>query len=48
MQEGEVIWLRRIKGEWRNMIPNIIHMNQGMNDLIELGLRFHVTTKVPH
>ncbi|CAK8575005.1 unnamed protein product [Lathyrus sativus] len=39
MQEAEVLRLKRLEGEWRNIIPDIVHMDQGMNDLVELYLR---------
>ena len=37
-QEAEILRLRRIEGGWRNIIPEIVPMDQGMNDLVELGL----------
>ncbi|KEH34514.1 LRR and NB-ARC domain disease resistance protein [Medicago truncatula] len=39
MQEAEVIRLRRIEGGWRNIIPEMIPLKHGMNDLVELELR---------
>ncbi|XP_058762636.1 uncharacterized protein LOC131636013 isoform X3 [Vicia villosa] len=54
MQEAEVLRLTRIEGEWRNIIPDIVHMDHGMNDLVELGLcsmsqlKFLINTKHPH
>jgi len=39
MQEAEVIRLRRIEGGWRNIIPEIVPLDQGMNELVELTLR---------
>jgi hypothetical protein len=36
MQTAEVICLERIKGEWRNIMPEIVEL--GMNDLVELQL----------
>ena len=38
MQEAEVLRLRRIEGGWRNIIPEIVPMDHGMNDLVELNL----------
>ncbi|KAI5408404.1 uncharacterized protein LOC127084404 [Lathyrus oleraceus] len=38
MQEAEVLRLRRMEGGWRNIIPDIVLMDQGMNDLVELSL----------
>ncbi|RHN67930.1 putative P-loop containing nucleoside triphosphate hydrolase, leucine-rich repeat domain, L [Medicago truncatula] len=38
MQEAEVLALRRIEGEWKNIIPEIVPMDQGMNDIVELRL----------
>ncbi|XP_024634174.1 uncharacterized protein [Medicago truncatula] len=38
MQEAEVLRLRRIEGEWKNIIPEIVPMDQGMNDIVELRL----------
>jgi len=39
MKEAEVLRLRRIDVGWRNIIPDIVPVDQGMNHLIELGLR---------
>ncbi|XP_039687986.1 uncharacterized protein [Medicago truncatula] len=39
MQEAEVLELGRIEGGWRNIVPEIVPLDHGMNDLIELGLR---------
>ncbi|KEH34538.1 LRR and NB-ARC domain disease resistance protein [Medicago truncatula] len=38
MQEAEVLRLRRMEGGWRNMMPEIVPMDHGMNDLVELSL----------
>jgi hypothetical protein len=38
MQTAEVICLERIKGEWRNLMPEIVEI--GMNDLVELHLSY--------
>ncbi|XP_058764096.1 uncharacterized protein LOC131637522 [Vicia villosa] len=38
MQEAEVLKLIRIEGEWRNIIPDIVHMDHGVNNLVELHL----------
>jgi len=38
MQEAEVLRLRRIEGGWRNIIPEIVPLDHGMNDLVELSL----------
>ncbi|XP_058764079.1 uncharacterized protein LOC131637508 isoform X2 [Vicia villosa] len=54
MQEAEVLRLTSIKGEWRNIIPDIVHMDHGMNNLVELDLhstsqlKFLIYTKDPH
>ena len=40
MQEAEVLRLNRMEGGWRNIIPEIVPLDHGMNDLIELGLVF--------
>ncbi|XP_024634918.1 uncharacterized protein [Medicago truncatula] len=59
MQEAEVLKLRRIEGGWRNIIPDIVPLNQGMNDLVELQLQFisqlrclidtkHIASQVPN
>ncbi|KAL5073109.1 hypothetical protein RYX36_012093 [Vicia faba] len=40
MQEAEVLRLIRIEGEWRNIIPDIVHMDQGMNDVVEFSLGY--------
>ncbi|KEH29164.1 hypothetical protein MTR_4g027125 [Medicago truncatula] len=39
MQESEGIRLCRIERVWRNIIPEIVPLDQGMNDLAELHLR---------
>ncbi|RHN44857.1 putative P-loop containing nucleoside triphosphate hydrolase, leucine-rich repeat domain, L [Medicago truncatula] len=39
MQAAEVLRLRRIEGGWRNIIPEIVPIDHGMNDLVELHLR---------
>jgi len=39
MQEAEVLRLARIEGEWRNIIPEIVPLDHGMNDLVKLELR---------
>ncbi|XP_039687983.1 probable disease resistance protein At1g58602 [Medicago truncatula] len=38
MQEAEVLRLTRMEGGWRNIIPEIVPMDHGMNDLVELNL----------
>ncbi|GAU18674.1 hypothetical protein TSUD_125070 [Trifolium subterraneum] len=38
MQTAEVLQLNRIKGEWRNLMPEIVPIDQGMVDLVELRL----------
>ncbi|XP_058767167.1 uncharacterized protein LOC131640805 [Vicia villosa] len=38
MQEADSLKLKRIQGEWRNIIPEIIPLEHGMNDLVELSL----------
>ncbi|RHN67987.1 putative P-loop containing nucleoside triphosphate hydrolase, leucine-rich repeat domain, L [Medicago truncatula] len=38
MQEAEVLGLRRMEGGWRNMMPEIVPMDHGMNDLVKLSL----------
>ncbi|XP_050880983.1 uncharacterized protein LOC127084545 isoform X1 [Lathyrus oleraceus] len=38
MQEAEVLKLGRIEGVWRNIIPEIVPLDHGMNDLVVLGL----------
>ncbi|XP_027337501.1 disease resistance protein At4g27190-like [Abrus precatorius] len=38
VQTSELLHLREIEGEWRNLIPDIVTMDRGMNDLIELYL----------
>jgi len=38
MQTTEVLRLRRIEREWRNLIPEIVSLDQGMNDIVELSL----------
>ncbi|AES70776.1 NB-ARC domain disease resistance protein [Medicago truncatula] len=38
-QEAEVLRLGGIEGGWRNIIPDIVPMDHGMNDLVELELR---------
>ena len=38
-QEAEVLRLRGIEGWWRNIIPNIVPLDHGMNNLVKLNLR---------
>ncbi|XP_027337494.1 uncharacterized protein LOC113851221 [Abrus precatorius] len=38
VQTTELLHLGKIEGEWRNLIPDIVPMDRGMNDLIELYL----------
>ncbi|XP_045788454.1 uncharacterized protein LOC123883609 isoform X4 [Trifolium pratense] len=38
MQTAEALFLERIKGEWRNLMPEIVPLEHGMNDLVELHL----------
>jgi hypothetical protein len=38
MQEAEVLRLRRMEGGWRNIIPEIVPLDQGMNDIVKLDL----------
>ncbi|KAI5408634.1 hypothetical protein KIW84_054466 [Lathyrus oleraceus] len=38
MQEAEVLKLSRIEGGWRNIIPEIVPLDHGMNDLLVLDL----------
>ncbi|XP_058769135.1 disease resistance protein At4g27190-like [Vicia villosa] len=38
MQTAEVLLLNGIKGKWRNLMPEIVPINLGMNDLVELCL----------
>jgi len=38
MQEAEFLRLGRMEGRWRNIIPEIVPMDHGMNDLVELNL----------
>ncbi|PNY13760.1 putative NBS-LRR resistance protein, partial [Trifolium pratense] len=40
MQTAEVLQLSRIKGKWRNLIPEIVSIDRGMNDLVEFRLRY--------
>ncbi|GAU48342.1 hypothetical protein TSUD_267670 [Trifolium subterraneum] len=40
MQTAEILRLRRIEKGWRNLIPEIVPVDQGMNDLVELNLSF--------
>ncbi|KAK7358840.1 hypothetical protein VNO77_00780 [Canavalia gladiata] len=41
VQGAEILQLSEIVGEWRNLIPEIVPMeDNGMNDLIELSLMF--------
>jgi hypothetical protein len=39
MQTTEHLRLERIKKGWRNIMPEIVPMDQGMNDLIKLRLK---------
>ncbi|PNX56844.1 putative CC-NBS-LRR resistance protein, partial [Trifolium pratense] len=38
MQTAEVLRLNQIKGEWRNLMPEIVPIDLGMDDLLELRL----------
>ncbi|XP_045791684.1 uncharacterized protein LOC123886410 [Trifolium pratense] len=38
MQTAEALFLEGIKGEWRNLMPEIVPSEHGMNDLVELHL----------
>ncbi|CAJ2663185.1 unnamed protein product [Trifolium pratense] len=38
MQTAEALFLGGIKGEWRNLMPEIFPLEHGMNDLVELHL----------
>ncbi|XP_045821573.1 disease resistance protein At4g27190-like [Trifolium pratense] len=38
MQTAEVLQLNGIKGEWRNLMPEIVPIHLGMDDLLELRL----------
>jgi len=40
LQEAEVLRLGGIEGGWRNIIPEIVPLDQGMNNLVELDLNF--------
>ncbi|XP_045820410.1 disease resistance protein SUMM2-like [Trifolium pratense] len=40
MQTAEVLQLSRIEGKWRNLIPEIVSIDRGMNDLVEFRLRY--------
>lgn len=40
MQEAEVVILIRIEGGWRNIIPAIVPLDHGMNNIAELRLRW--------
>ncbi|CAJ2640386.1 unnamed protein product [Trifolium pratense] len=37
---AEILRLKRTKKRWRNLMPEIVPIHQGMNDLIELRLEF--------
>ncbi|CAJ2663208.1 unnamed protein product [Trifolium pratense] len=39
MQTADSLWLQEIKGEWRNLMPEIVPVDLGMNDLVDLRLR---------
>ncbi|XP_058787876.1 uncharacterized protein LOC131662183 [Vicia villosa] len=39
MQEAEVVILIRIEGGWRNIMPAIVPLDHGMNNIVELRLR---------
>ncbi|XP_045790592.1 uncharacterized protein LOC123885359 [Trifolium pratense] len=39
MQTADCLWLQEIKGEWRNLMPEIVPVDLGMNDLVDLRLR---------
>ncbi|GAU50431.1 hypothetical protein TSUD_350630 [Trifolium subterraneum] len=38
MQTANSLYLEGIKGEWRNLMPEIVSVELGMNDLVELHL----------
>jgi hypothetical protein len=38
IQTAEILKLERIKKGWRNLMPEIVPIDEGMNDLIELDL----------
>ncbi|MCI06806.1 CC-NBS-LRR resistance protein, partial [Trifolium medium] len=38
MQTAEALQLNAIKGEWRNLMPEIVPIHLGMDDLVELRL----------
>ena len=38
MQTTEFLWLNGMKGEWRNLMPEIVPIELGMNDIVELHL----------
>ncbi|KAK2440673.1 putative disease resistance protein [Trifolium repens] len=38
IQTAEILQLARIKKEWKNLMPEIVPIDEGMNDLIELHL----------
>jgi hypothetical protein len=38
MQTAEVLQLNGIKGEWKNLMPEIVPIHRGMDDLVELRL----------
>jgi hypothetical protein len=59
MQTSEHVSLERIKKEWKNLMPEIVPIDQGMNDLIELHLNDvsqlqclvdteHISSQVPN
>ncbi|WJX37119.1 Serine/threonine-protein kinase wnk4 [Trifolium repens] len=59
MQTSEHVSLERIKKEWKNLMPDIVPIDQGMNDLIELHLNDvsqlqclvdteHISSQVPN
>ncbi|AES70149.2 NB-ARC domain disease resistance protein [Medicago truncatula] len=58
MQKIELLRLERVKKGWRNLMPEIVPIDQGMNDLIELHLKYdsqlqyliyieHIDSQVP-
>ncbi|GAU27249.1 hypothetical protein TSUD_125290 [Trifolium subterraneum] len=59
IQTAEILKLQRIKKGWINLIPEIVGIDQGMNDLIELRLKYdshlqclvdteHIDSQVPN
>ncbi|KAK2386670.1 putative disease resistance protein [Trifolium repens] len=59
IQTTKILKLERIKKGWRNLMPEIVPIDQGMNDLIELRLKYdsqlerlidtkHIGSQVPN